>query len=55
LLAVVREEQLSSSSLSVAPTCQQGWMFGRMKELGGGSNGRASRLVIIVGRPSVTT
>ena len=55
LLAVVREEQLGSSSLSVAPTCQQGWTFGRMKELGGGSNGRASRLAIIVGHPSVTT
>ena len=47
LLAVVREEQLGSSSLSAAPICQQGWAFGRMKELGGGINGGASRLVII--------
>ena len=49
------EEQLGPSSLLDAPICQQGWTFGRMKELGGGSNGGASRLVIIVGRPNVPT
>jgi hypothetical protein len=54
-LEVVKEEQLGSSSLSAVPICQQGWTFGRMKELGGGSNGGASRLVIIVGRPNVPT
>ena len=48
-------EPLGLSSSSAAPTCQHRLGFVSRKDLGGGSQGLVSRLVIGVGRPDVPT
>ena len=48
-------EPLGLSSSSSAPTCQHRLGFFGKKDLGGGSQGLVSRIVIDVGRPNVPT
>ena len=50
-----RAEPLGLFSLLAASTSQQGLEVGRMKEFCGDYNGRASQLVIVVGRSKVPT